>query len=68
MAKEDKAAARNQKSWFDGVKAEFKKIVWTDRNTLIKQTGVVLVVTVILCAIISLMDAGILQAINFIVK
>ncbi len=67
MAK-DKAAEKNQKSWFDGLKAEFNKIVWTDRDTLVKQTIVVVVVTAILCAIISIMDAGILQLLNLIIK
>ena len=66
MAKENKANA--EKSWFQGVKAEFNKIIWTDRNTLAKQTGVVVVITVLLSVIISIMDAGILQAINLIVK
>jgi preprotein translocase subunit SecE len=67
MGKE-KTAEKNKKSFFQGVKAEFKKIVWTDRPTLIKQTGVVVVVTVILGVIISIMDAGILQVINLLIK
>ena len=69
MAKENKANAdKNRKSFFQGVKAEFNKIIWTDRNTLVKQTGVVVAVTVLLSVIISIMDAGILQAINLIIK
>lgn len=64
-----KAKARNQeKSFFEGVKAEFNKIVWTDRPTLIRQTGVVVAVTIVVGAIISLMDAGILQVLNFLIK
>ncbi len=57
-----------KKSWFEGLKAEFRKIIWTDRNTLIKQTVVVVVVTIILCAIISIMDTAILQGINLMVN
>ena len=70
MAKEnkDKTAAKSRKNWFQGVKAEFNKIVWTDRNTLIKQTVVVVLVTIVLCAIISVMDAVILEGVNLIVK
>ncbi len=65
----DKAAGNSQKkSWFQGVKAEFNKIVWTDRNTLAKQTVVVVVVTAILSVIISVMDAGILQAVSLLIK
>ena len=69
MAEEKKKAnKKGQKSWFQGLKAEFNKIVWTDRETLVKQTGVVVVVSAILCVLISVMDAVILQGINFLVK
>ena len=27
-----------KKSWFKGVKAEFKKIIWPDKKTLAKET------------------------------
>ena len=60
--------SKSQKSWFDGVKAEFRKIVWTDRPTLIKQTIVVTVVTILLGALISIIDAGILQCLNFLIR
>ena len=64
----DAAAKSQKKSWFEGVKAEFKKIIWTDKSTLVKQTIVVVAVTIILCIIISIMDAGILQVINLLLK
>ena len=57
-----------KKSWFQGLKAEFNKIVWTDRDTLMKQSVVVIVITVILGVIISVMDAGILECINLLIK
>lgn len=44
--------------FFKGVKAEFKKIIWPDRDTLLKQLAAVLVVTVILGLIIALLDFG----------
>lgn len=56
-----------QKNWFEGVRAEFRKIVWTDRETLAKQTVAVVVISVILAVIISIMDAGILEVINLFV-
>ena len=59
--KKDKA---QKKSFWQGVKAEFRKIIWVDRPTVIKQTTVVVVVTAILAAVISVFDAGILQGIN----
>ena len=68
MAKEKTDGKGQKKSFFEGVKAEFRKIIWTDRPTLIRQTGVVVVITIILGAIISLMDTGILQVINLLLK
>ncbi len=45
-----------KRSWFDGLKAEFKKIVWPDRETLVKSTVAVITVTIILGALIFLLD------------
>lgn len=46
----------SKKSWFDGLKAEFRKVVWPDRNTLVKQTGAVVAVSIVLGMIIALLD------------
>ena len=53
-AKEAKAPV--VKSWFKGLKAEFKKIIWPDKKTLGKQTVVVVIITTILSVIIALLD------------
>ena len=74
MQEKEKSAGKTakakgpKKSWFQGLKAEFNKIVWTDRDTLMKQSVVVIVITVILGVIISVMDAGILECINLLIK
>lgn len=69
MQEKEKSAGKSQKkNWFQGLQSEFKKIVWTDRDTLVKQTVAVVVITVILGALISVMDAGILEAINLLMK
>ena len=74
MQEKEKSAGKTakakepKKSWCQGLKAEFNKIVWTDRDTLMKQSVVVIVITVILGAIISVMDAGILECINLLIK
>lgn len=44
------------KSWWTGLKAEFSRIIWPDKNTIVKQTAVVVVVTVIVGLLISIMD------------
>lgn len=43
-------------SWFDGVKAEFKKIIWPDKKSLTKQTIAVVSTSVALALIIKLLD------------
>ena len=69
MQGNEKSAGKSQKkSWFQGLQSEFEKIVWTDRPTLAKQTVVVVVITIILSVLISVMDSGILECINFLLK
>jgi preprotein translocase subunit SecE len=66
--KKDAGGKKRGQGFFAGVKAEFKKIVWTDRPTLLKQTIVVTVITIILGALISVMDAGILGCLNLLIR
>ena len=44
------------KNWLKGLKAEFKKIIWSDKKFLGKQTVVVVIITTILSVIIALLD------------
>ena len=55
-------------SWFKGLKAEFKKIIWPDKKTLAKQTVAVTVCSLILGAIIAIVDALLQYGIDFLVK
>lgn len=43
-------------SFFSEVVAEFKKIVWPNRNSLVKRTVAVIVSSVLLGAVIALVD------------
>lgn len=52
--KAEKAAKK--KGAFQNMKAEFKRIVWPDKNTVVKESTAVVVVTVILAVIIALLD------------
>ena len=65
--KEKSTGKRQKKNWFQGLQSEFRKIVWTDRPTLAKQTVAVSVITVILAVMISIMDSAILEGINLLV-
>lgn len=54
----DKATAEKapKRSWFKGLKSEFKKIIWPDKETLVKQSVAVISCTIILGVIIFLLD------------
>lgn len=43
-------------SWYKGLKAEFKKIIWPDKKSLTKQTIAVVSTSVALALIIKLLD------------
>ena len=50
-----------KKSFFKGLKAEYKKIIWPSSQTVAKESGAVLVITIVLGAII----VGVDLLINF---
>ena len=56
-----------KKSWFKGLKSEFKKISWPDKETLVKESAAVIVVTVILGFVIALVDMAIEYGVNLII-
>lgn len=62
---ENVKAKAPKKSWFKGLKAEFKKIVWADKKTLVKETIVVVIVTILLGLLIAVLDLGIQFGVNF---
>ena len=64
----EKTEKAKKTSWFKGLKAEFKKIIWPDKKTLAKQTVAVTVVSVILGAIIAVVDVVVKYGIDFLVK
>jgi len=54
--------------FFKQLGAEFKKIIWTDKKTLTKQTIAVVVITAILCVLITLVDTGALAVLNALIS
>ena len=57
-----------KKSWFKGLQAEFKKIIWPDKKTLAKQTTAVVSVSGVLGAVIAVIDAILRYGIDLLVK
>ena len=59
---------KQKKSWFKGLKAEFKKMVWPDQKSLTKETAAVVIVSVVVGVIISVVDLIARFGIEFLVK
>ena len=62
LANKEKAP---KKSFFKGVKAEFKKISWPDKNNLLKQSVAVISISVVLGMIITLLDKVLQIGVSF---
>ena len=63
-----KTEKTQKKSWFKGLQAEFKKVIWPDKNALVKQTTAVVTVSVLLGVIITVIDAIMKYGIDLLVK
>lgn len=61
-AKTDKKAVK----FFDGVKAEFRKISWPDKDSLLKQSVAVVAISLVVGAIIAMLDFGLQYGVDFI--
>lgn len=59
---------KQKKGFFKQLKAEFKKIIWTDKKTLGKQTVAVIVIAAIMCVLITLVDTGALAIIQQLIQ
>ena len=68
MGETVKTEKTQKKSWFKGLKTEFKKIIWPDRKSLAKQTSAVLAVSIVLGVIIAILDYVIKYGVDFLVK
>ncbi|MBE5963307.1 MAG: preprotein translocase subunit SecE [Lachnospira sp.] len=59
---------KKKKGFFKGLKAEFGKIVWPNKVTLAKETISVIVVSVLLGAMIMVLDFIIEYGVDFLVN
>ena len=57
-----------KKSFFKGIKSEFKKIIWPDKDYLAKQSLADVAISVILGIVISVIDLGIKFGVDKILK
>ena len=63
-----KSEKTQKKSWFKGLQAEFRKVIWPDKNALVKQTTAVVTVSVLLGVIITVIDTIMKYGIDLLVK
>ena len=67
MEAEKKQKAPKKNRW-KGLHAEFKKVIWPDKQTLVKQTVAVVSITAVVGVLIAVIDSGILQLLNLLIK
>lgn len=65
-AKTANTAKAPKPSFIKGLKAEFRKVVWPDQETVAKQSATVVVVTVVLGTVIALLDFAIKKGLDII--
>ena len=63
MGETEKLDKAPKESWFTGLSAEFKKIIWPEKQSLVRQTTAVIV----LGLIIALLDFAIQYGVDFLV-
>ena len=56
-----------KESFFTGLSAEFKKIIWPDKKSLARQTTAVVAVSVVMGLVIALLDYIIQYGVDFLV-
>lgn len=55
-------------TYFKGVKAEMKKVIWPSRKELINYTGVVIFISIIVGLVVWVLDLGIHRILSLIIK
>ena len=65
MADSAKTAKASKPSFFKGLKAEYKKIVWPDKEDLLKQSVAVVCISIVLGAIIAVLDFAMQYGVDF---
>ena len=65
---EDSAKKQSKPKFFDGVKAEFKKITWPDKESTFKQSVAVVAISVVVGGIIAVLDFVVQYGIDFLIS
>ena len=68
MSSQTSAGKGKLKTYFRGVRAETKKIIWPNRKELINYTGVVIMISLIVGLVVWVLDLGIHRILSLIIK
>jgi len=63
--KNDQGIGAKLGAWWKGLKAEYNKIIWENKETVGKQTVAVVIITVILGVVIAIVDYILKYGIDF---
>lgn len=64
----DSADKQARPSFFSGVKAEFKKISWPDKQSTLRQSIVVVIISLVLGVIIAILDYVVKYGVQFLIS
>ena len=56
---ENTVEKKSKGSFFKNLKIEFKKIIWPDKQSVVRQTVLIVIVVIILGVLIKLLDTGV---------
>lgn len=68
MAAQTDAKKGKMSTYFKGVKAEMKKVIWPNKKELLNYTGVVILISGIVSLIVYLLDIGIHRVLALFIK
>ena len=60
----DSAGKQKRPGFFSGVKSEFKKIIWPDREATVRQSVAVVAISVVVGVIIAMLDFAAKYGVN----
>lgn len=64
----DEKKPAKKRSFWAGVKSEWKKIIWPTKKDLGRQTVLVVIISVVTGALIAAIDSGALQLVNWLIS
>ena len=62
------SAAKKSGNWFKGLKAEFTKIIWPNKDDITRQTVAVVAVSFVVGVIIALLDMALQYGLDFFIN